>query len=156
VSTPGPSSPVVDAEVRGVRRIFLVALAAALLAAAVAFTIQLANNHDHESGAAVSLLPSTFHQPGFVDRVVHRVAAVQLPATTPRGALRMPGGGTLYVVARCDTGRIRVVEGNLTSGQACTGKPVGVVALAQLRRAVQLDVTVSRPQKAGWAVGIYR
>jgi hypothetical protein len=155
VTEPDLSSDVADREIRGVRRIFIVALAAALLAAAVAFALELANNDEQQTGPSVSLLPATFQQAGFVDREVHRVAAVQLPATARRGALRMPGGGTLYVVARCDTGRVRATLGALSTAQLCGGSAAGVVALGLLRRPSSLEVTVSTPQKGPWAVGIY-
>jgi len=157
VSTSGPAADAADAEVRGVRRIFLVGLAAALIAAAVAFTVELANNDQKPAGPTVSLLPSTFRQPGFVDRDVRRLAAVELPATTRRGVLRLPGGdGALYVVARCDTGRIRATLGALSTAQLCRGSATGVVVLSLVRHPAPLDIRVSAAQKGRWALGVYR
>src|SRR3954471_17105936 len=96
------------AEQQSVRRIFIVALAAALAAAAVAFTLELANNDSSSQGPNGSLLPLTFQQPGFVDRPVRRIATVELSATSRASVLRLPrGAGPLYVVARCDAGQVR-------------------------------------------------
>ena len=144
-------------ELRGVRRIFLVALAAALLAAAVAFVVELANVDDNaESGPTVAALPLVFHQPGFVEHEVHRVGAVQLPASTRRGVLRLPGGGPVYIVARCDTGQVRATLGALSTAQVCRGTPMGVVVLNQVRRRSPLDLTVSASQRGPWTVAVYR
>jgi len=147
---------VVDAEVTRVRRIFVVALAGALVAAAVAFTIELANN-DNATEPVTSLLPLTFREPGFVDRPVRRVATLERPPTSRRGTLRLPGGAApIYVVARCDTGQARVTLGALSTARLCQGSAVGVVVLSSVRRPAPLDVTVSGAQRGRWAVGIYR
>jgi hypothetical protein len=145
------------AEQQSVRRIFIAALAAALVAAAVAFTLELVNNDSRSHGPTGSLLPPTFRQVGFVDHAVRRKQSAGFTADRRSARLQIAAAsGPLYVVVRCDAGRIQVETGALTSGQACTGKLVGVVALATLRRATRLDVTVSQPQQRTWAVGIYR
>ena len=152
------SSAAADSEIRGVRRIFLVALAAALLAAATAFAVELAHSSDSTSAApTVAALPLVFSQPGFVERQVHRVASVQLPANRRHGVLRLPGGDApLYIVARCDTGRVQATLGALSTAQACSGGAAGVVVLSQVRRPASLQVTVSATQRTPWAVGAYR
>jgi hypothetical protein len=158
VTQPDPSSDVTDGEIRGVRRIFLVALAAAMVAAAVAFTLELVNNNDSaRDGPAATLLPATFRQQGFVDRPVHQVAAVELPASSRHGTLRLPrGSGPIYVVARCDTGQVRATLGALSTAQLCHGSAVGVVVLSLVRGPASLDLTVSGAQVGPWAVGAYR
>jgi hypothetical protein len=144
-------------ELRGVRRIFLVALAAALVAAGVALGIELSSHRPERLSGAAHVLPRTFQQTGFVDHPVHRVQTADFGAGSRRGTLHyMSTTKPLYVVASCDSGKIQVVTGSLTSAQACTGKPVGVVALSQGARAVKFSVTVSEAQKSRWAVGIYR
>ena len=157
VSTDAPTD-VADSELRGVRRIFLVALAAALLAAATAFTIELVHSSDSTSSEpTVSALPLVFSERGFAQRELHRVAEVQLPASARRGTLRLPGGtDPLYIVARCDTGRVQATLGALSTAQACSGAAAGVVVLSQVRRPTPLDVTISAPQHGTWAVGVYR
>ena len=147
---------VVDAELTRVRRIFVVALAGALVAAAVAFTIELAN-HDNVSEPVTSLLPVTFREPGFVERPVRRIGTVERPATSRRGTLQLPGGAAaIYVVADWDTGQVRVTLGAVSTARLCKGSPVGVVVLSSVRRPAPLDVTVSAAQNSRWAVGIYR
>jgi hypothetical protein len=142
-------------DARRVRRIFLVALGAAMLAAAVTLVVELILQR--APAPAPSVLPVTFRQPGFVDHVLHRVATSDQRSGRLQGVLHVESSaGPLYVVVRCDTGRVTVVADSLTSVQACTGAPVGVVALARVRRPTQLDVTVSRPQQGRWAVGVYR
>ena len=144
-------------ELRGVRRIFLVALASALVAAGVTLAIQLTNQKPASPVVAVPPLPLTFSQAGFVDHTVHRVQAAYFGAGSRKGELKFTSTASpLYVVARCDMGKIEVVAGSLTSAQACTGKPVGVLALSQRGPATKFMVTVNEAQKARWAVGIYR
>jgi hypothetical protein len=144
-------------ELRGVRRIFLVALAAALVAAGVALGIELTNSGPGPLNAPAHVLPRTFEQTGFVDHAVHRVQTADFGAGRHKAELRvMSTASPLYVVASCDTGKIQVVTGSLTSVQACSGKPVGVVALSHGTGAVTFTVSVSEAQNAGWAVGIYR
>ena len=155
--SPDGSSAAADGEIRGVRRIFLVALAAALLAAATAFAVELAHSSDSTPGPAVPALPLVFSQPGFVERPVHRVASMQLPANTRHGVLRLPGGADpLYIVARCDTGRVQATLGALSTAQACNGSAAGVVVLSQVHRRSSLQVTVSVTQRGPWTVGAYR
>jgi hypothetical protein len=159
VTTEGPSAQVdADAaEIRGVRRIFLVALAVALLAAGVALAVELTHHRGAGAQSAAAPLPFSFSQPGFVDHPLRRVQATGVAASGRRSFLQVaPSSPALYVIARCDTGRVTVTTDTLTSAQPCTGKPVGVVALAEVRRPTRLVVTVNLPQRVGWAVGIYR
>jgi hypothetical protein len=145
-----------NGELRGVRRIFLVALAAAIAAAGVTFGIEL-THHSDSSDAVPSLLPATFRQPGFVDHPLRRVQATGVAAGSRHSSLQVaPSSVPLYVVARCDAGRVMVATNTLTSAQPCTGRSMGVVALAEVRRPTRLDVTVSTPQRGAWAVAIYR
>ncbi|HET7529465.1 MAG TPA: hypothetical protein VFJ98_00745 [Mycobacteriales bacterium] len=147
-------------EIRGVRRIFLVALAAALVAAAVTLSLELARQPASTAGspAASSLLPQTFRQPGFADGTLHRQRQVTLPGTVLRRTLQVgePAGSVVYVVARCDRGTVTVRLGGLTSSQRCTGRPVGLVRLTLSADGVGLDVSVDQPQLSSWATGIYR
>jgi hypothetical protein len=146
----------VDAEVTRVRRIFVVALAGALVAAAVAFTIEL-TNHDNATEPVTTLLPVTFREPGFVERPVRRIATLERPATSRRGTLQLPGGAApIYVVARCDRGQVRVTLGAVSTARLCRGTAVGVVVLSSVRRPAPLNATVSGAQRGRWAVGIYR
>jgi hypothetical protein len=152
-----PAASCAADELRGVRRIFLVALAAALIAAGVALGIELSSHRPERLSGPAHVLPRTFQQTGFVDHPVHRVQTADFGAGSRRGTLRyLSTGKPLYVVASCDSGRIQVVTGSLTSAQACTGKAVGVVALSRGAGAVTFTVTVSEAQKSRWAVGIYR
>jgi hypothetical protein len=145
------------AEQQSVRRIFIVALAAALVAAVVAFTVELAISDSRSHGPNASLLPLTFQQPGFIDRPVRRIATVEMSATSRAGVLRVPrGAGPLYVVARCDAGRVRATLGALSAAQQCRGSAVGVVVLGLVHPPASLHVDVSRAQDNRWAVGIYR
>jgi len=74
-------------------------------------------------------------------------------ARTARGTVKTRG--TVYVVARCQVGTVRVVLAGLTSSQPCTGKPVGLVAL-NLTQPAELTATVTAAQHASWGVAIYR
>ena len=63
--------------------------------------------------------------------------------------------GTVYVVARCQVGTVRVALGGLSSSQSCTGRPVGLVAL-NLTQPAELTATVTAAQSSRWGVAIYR
>ncbi|HET7312201.1 MAG TPA: hypothetical protein VFJ17_12845 [Mycobacteriales bacterium] len=155
VEQPAPGAE--EAAVRGVRRIFLVALAAALVAAGLTLGLELSHQRTVASVVVPAPLPLTFRQAGFVEHDVRRSQVAGFPTGSRHGDLHVTTtGGTLYVVARCTVGRVRIVVGSLTSEQACTGRPVGVVALGQVRRPLQITVTVSAQQTDRWAVGIYR
>jgi hypothetical protein len=155
-----PDGPVADSaaeELRGVRRIFLVALAAALVAAGVALGVELTHSGPDMLNVSAHVLPRTFQQTGFVGHSVHRVQTADFGAGSRRRELHFTSTRSpVYVVASCDTGKIQVVTGSLTSVQACRGKPVGVVALSRGAGAVTFTVSVSEAQNARWAVGIYR
>lgn len=137
---------------------FLVALAAAIVAAGIAWGVELSSEPAVTPSAVSSPpLPATFEQAGFVDHAVRRTQSAGFGADRRSGQLTIaPSTVPLYVVVQCDTGRVTVATSVLTSAQPCTGKPVGVVALAQVRRPTRLTVTVSRQQQAGWAVATYR
>jgi hypothetical protein len=146
-----------DGEEQSVRRIFVVALLLALLAGAAALAVELASV---PSGAPSlpTLLPATFRQSGFTEDVAHARQRETVRASERRNALRthQPARTVVYVVARCDTGRVTAKLGGLTSATACTGRPVGVVRLTLTKPGVTLTVTVDRAQRSPWAVGIYR
>lgn len=146
-----------SAELRGVRRIFLVALAVALVAAGVALVVELTHQPQISTEVSAPPLPLAFRQPGFVEHAVQRKQSAGIAADRRSGTLQLaPTREPLYVVVRCDSGRVTVATDVMTSAQPCTGEPVGVVALGGVRRPTRLRVTVSKPQRAGWAVGIYR
>jgi hypothetical protein len=148
----------IDGDVRRVRRIFLVALAAAIVAAAVTFAFELADNTSTSDLATTSLLPATLRLPGFADGALHRDQQFTVPMAARRYAFRTSEapGSVVYVVARCDRGNLTVRLGGLTSAERCTGRPVGLVRLTLAALGARLEATVSRPQKADWSVGIFR
>jgi hypothetical protein len=158
VTTPEAADPTDPAaDIRGVRRIFLVALAAAVVAAAIALGFELSHQPASTPSVSTPTLPLTFRQPGFVDHAVRRGETASFRVGQRHGVLSVPPtSGPVYVVVRCDVGRVTVATSVLTSAQPCTGKPVGVVALGSLRQPTRLDVTVSRPQHSSWAVAVYR
>jgi hypothetical protein len=152
-------------EARGVRRIFLVALAAALVAAAVALGIALAGDESGGGGRPAAggsprppLLPPTFHQPGFADTTLHLSQQVDAPPAVERRLLQVDAGAgaVVYVVARCDTGLVHVRAGAITSVQRCRHTPVGVIRLVVPQQGLAMDVNVDKPQDGPWAVAIYR
>ncbi|HET6817307.1 MAG TPA: hypothetical protein VFH66_08815 [Mycobacteriales bacterium] len=145
-----------DDEVRGVRRIFLLALAAALAAAGVTLGIEL--SHEASSRAQPSLMPATFREPGFADGTLHLRQQTTVPGRVRMHRLHTgkSSGSVVYVVVRCDTGTATVRLGGLTSAQACSGRPVGLVRLTLAKGGAALQVTVNHPQRHDWAIGLYR
>ena len=145
------------AQVQSVRRVFLLALALALLAGAVALVVELAS-HPSSSTADSSLLPTVFRQAGFADGALHLRQQATVPSSDRRHELHTTEGegSVVYVVARCDRGRVTVRLGGLTSAAACTGRPVGLVRLTLAPGGAALVVTVDRPQRDDWAFGLYR
>lgn len=146
------------AELRGVRRIFIVALAAAIVAAAVTFTVELTQHAATPASPASTLLPAIFRQPGFSEGTLHRRRQVAVPAGVQRYVLRtnVPAGTEVYLVATCDRGTVTVRLGALTSSQRCSGRPIGLARLAIATRDARIEATVDRPQTRDWALGIYR
>ena len=145
------------AELRGVRRIFLVALAAAVVAAAVTFSLELTQGPTASEGPTRTL-PATFRQPGFSDGTLHRRQQVTVPAAEQRYLWRtsLPAGTEVYLVATCDRGTLTVQLGALTSSQRCSGRPIGLARLALAARGSRIEATVDRAQPRDWALGIYR
>ena len=147
-------------EVQSVRRIFLIALGAALVAAGIAYGVELAGSPAAPAAARPSLLPLTFVERGFADHVLQRVATVELTAGSRNGALRVTdwpsGSRSVYVVARCSAGSVRVVSGALSASRPCSGQPTGVVVLGLVHPPLRLEVTTTEPQPHRWAVGVYR
>jgi hypothetical protein len=147
-------------EMRSVRRMFLVALAAALVAAGVTYAVELARSPTAPATPRPQLLPVTFSERGFADHVLDRVATVELKAGSGHGALQVAdwpsGSQSLYVVARCSAGSIRVASGALSASQPCRGTAAGVVVLGLVHPPLRLDITATDPQPQRWAVGAYR
>ena len=144
-------------ELRGVRRIFLVALAAALVAAGVALGVELAHSSSRSSGGSPSLLPMTFNEDGFSDGPLQRQQQVVVGAGRRRRDVHVGGadGLIVYIVVRCDRGTATVRLGGLMSAAACSGRPVGLVRLTLANGGPDLHVTVNRAQRKDWAIGIY-
>jgi hypothetical protein len=144
-----------------VRRIFLVALAAAAAAGVVALLLSLRGASDDPEPAAVDgpAFPSGFREPGFVDGEVRLVADAAAGAGVRRldHAFRPPGG-EVWLVAQCDAGTVTVRTGAVTSSRPCTGDPVGVAALGGVAADDPLDVvvSVSATQQQPWGVALYR
>ena len=147
-----------NAAARGVRRIFLVALAAAVIAAGVALGVELSHHPSSSSSVAPRLLPLTFNEEGFSDGPIHREQQAIVPADQRRHVLHIagPGGTVVYIVVRCDRGTATASLGGLASGAGCSGRAAGVVRLTLAKGGPDLQVTVNRAQRKDWAIGIYR
>lgn len=146
-----------DNAVRGVRRIFLVALAAAIVAAGVTLGVELSHDSSGAGADAIVLLPKTFDQPGFSDGPLRSQQQVVVAAARRRTAVHVAGsdGTVVYVVVRCDRGTTTVRLGGLTATTACKGHPTGVVRLTLASPGPTLQVTVDQPQPTYWTIGIY-
>ena len=147
-------TPESDDPARGVRRLLTVFLVLALAAAVGAFALS-ERGGSSPSPTPPALFPTHFSQTGFLAGTATLAASYDADATAQRASGRVTVRGTVYVVARCTVGTIRVVLGGLTSSQPCTGVAVGVVALNLLEPA-QLTATVAARQRARWGVALYR
>jgi hypothetical protein len=153
----GPA-PVID-PARAVRRIAV----AGLLAVAVGAGLALALGLHHVGPRSVaertpSIFPATLTEDGFLAGEARLVSARSRPATTKAVAidLTVPIGSTVYLVGRCDAGRLQlVVEGTRSDG-ACSGRPSGVMALKVTRRSTHITAVVSATQRSWWGLAIYR
>jgi hypothetical protein len=153
----GPA-PVID-PARAVRRIAV----AVLLAVAVAAGLALALGLHHAGPRAVadrtpSIFPATLTDGGFLQGQARLVSARARPASTRAVAIELtvPIGSTVYLVGRCDAGRLKlVVEGTRSDG-VCSGRPSGVMALKVTRRSTHISAIVSATQRSWWGVAIYR
>ena len=141
---------------RGPRRLLALLLILALVAAAGALALSL-RDRSPEKAELPPLFASTFSDATFLTGKAHLTASRDAPAGSRRlpDGIALSTGGTAYVVARCDSGKVTVRAGALTSSRPCTGRPVGVVALQMGSRA-QLTATVSEPQSQRWGIAIYR
>ena len=142
---------------QGVRRVLRVALLAAVAAGAGAYALILARPAPPVRAVPPPrIFPLTFSEPGFVDHPVRLGTSSQVAGTARTSKQVLPSGGTIWVVARCDTGTATVTIGALTSSTKCTGRPHGVVALDASGRDVTIAATVHAAQHSTWGVAVYR
>ena len=146
--------PDADDPARGVRRTLVLLLALAIAAAGGAFALSQRGGGSTEP-TPLPLFPERFSQAGFLTGVATKAASYDETATARRTTGKVTVRGTVYVVARCDSGAVHVVLGGLTSSQQCTGSAVGVIAF-NLLKPEQLTATVTAAQHGRWGVALYR
>jgi len=144
-----------DDPARGVRRLLVVLLVLAVAAAGGAFALSQRGDSSPSRSPQPRLFADEFSQTGFLSGTASLISSYDAAAAarTARGTVKTRG--TVYVVARCQAGTVRVVLGGLSSSQPCTGAPVGLVAL-NLTQPAQLVATVTAAQRTRWGVAIYR
>jgi hypothetical protein len=149
VEEPGSDDPA-----RGVRRLLVVLLVLAIAAGGGAFALSQ-RGESSPASPQPRLFVGEFFQKGFMSRPATLVSsyAADAAARTARGTVKTRG--TVYVVARCQVGTVRVVLAGLSSSQPCTGHPVGLVAL-NITQPGELTAPVTTSQSARWGVAIYR
>src|SRR5437764_10390911 len=108
------TDPTLASDVRSVRRFVLIALLAVALASAGIVVVVFTSRSGPAAPSADKLLPSRFREVGFVDHQLRRVHAVAFRPRTRRGRIETSGagGGSLYLVASCDTGVVNVSFGS--------------------------------------------
>jgi hypothetical protein len=127
----------------------------ALVAAGGAFALSQRGDGSAAPSPAPGLFPARFSETGFLSGSAALVSSYDAAATVRRTSGSVSTRGTVYVVGLCRAGTLHVEIGGLTSSRACTGRPVGVIAL-KLTRGAQLTATVSLRQRGRWGVAIYR
>ena len=148
-----PASPL-----RQVRRIFGVGLAVAAAAAAGAFTLALSSEPAEPAVGPVTIFPAEFVEKGFAPGTLRRIASAQEKSsvTSLSQPLDVNGHGTAWIVAKCDTGKVKVRVGGLESSQRCTGGLVGIVALHAARAPLRINATLTTAQRNAWGIAVYR
>lgn len=141
-----------------VRRIFGIGLAVAAAAVAGAFTLALSSQPHEPAPGLVTIFPATFTEQGFAPGPLRRDATRQESRTAIQLArpVVVDARATEWIVARCDSGSVKVTAGGVDSTQPCTGQPVGVVALHANGKALRVSATVSATQHGDWGIAVYR